>query len=369
MDNEYTTAMMKTRSDKAMIWLCAVLSCILVLAIGVFALFALGGPGPDESRESVPTFAAPISDHMLPPAKFTVVDEECFLDRDRNFHLTCQIIPQAGESVVPEDLTGTEVGYKLYGPGDDRPWSFFSAYSDAAGYVDVIVIFEGLDNTLDDQHVIGSVDNLRSYDVYMVDGDEMEHGPAQHDGEVEFARTNWIANESWYHVDYRSWGSRAAAARHTGHSPDPEVRNRFTWYTAPQYGPDANADGSCNYWGNRKWILVHDYSWMGQVWLTMSPGAIYYIDGVEYEAEGVINIDRNNTTEAVYAITGRDPLIIQTCDGWVYVRIIWGYPTAQKRANAEASAQQVQMQPVSYASSPSSSSSDSNEATSLSRPD
>lgn len=340
MSRERTTS--KTRSDKALTWLCAVLSGILVIAVGAFAFIAIGQTGAGSQPEGEPSFSTPISDFILPRAKFTVVDEECFLDRDRNFHLTCQVVPVEGESIVPEDLTGTEVGYKLYGPGDDRPWSFFSAYSDANGYVDVIVIFEGLANTLDDQHVIGSVDGLRSYDVYMVDGEQLEHGPAQHDGEVEFARTNWIANESWYHVDYRSWGSRAAAARHTGHSPDPAVRAQFTWYTSPQYGPDANADGSCNYWGDRKWILVHDYSWMGQVWLTMSPGAIYYIDGVEYEAEGVINIDRNNTTEAVYAITGRDPLIIQTCDGWVYVRIIWGYPTSQKKTDAEAP---VQLQP------------------------
>lgn len=317
----------------------AVLAALLLAEIGVFAYLANEASNqPIEIKEREQFDLSQISDKRADVAPLAVIDEECYLDRNRDLHLLCRVVSAGEPGMIPANISGVDVWYKLYGDDTDQPWSVFSAYSDENGVVDVIVDFPGL-TPADDQHVLGKVDNLVSYDVAALNGVPQAHSPAQHKGEAAWACANWLTNSSWYKVDYRSWGSAAMAAAHSGRSADPEVRSRFTWVTAPQRGPSANDDGSANYWDGRNWILVHDYSWMGQVWLTMCPGMIYYIDGVEYEALGVFNQDRRNTIDVIYnRIGSRDPLILQTCDGWIDVRVIYGKPTAQLAAEREAQA-------------------------------
>lgn len=309
----------------------ASLGAVLLALLLVFASTVAAASSNEPAQSKGAGFSADPSDQLMEVpvayAPMTVVGDECYLDRNRDFHLLCRVIPESvpeGTTVPP--LEGIPVEYVLYGKDGDTPYSSLAGFTDENGWVDVIVDFAGL-TPWDPAKTLGAPDDLRSYDICAVNGRPIPYDIRQHEGEAAFACSNWLTNSSWYIVDYRSWGSRSQASTHSGHSPDPAVRERFTWWTAPQYGPDANADGSCNYWDGRNWILVHDYSWMGQVWLTMCPGMIYYIDGVEYEAKGVFNIDRNNTIDAIYAITGTDPLIIQTCDGWVDVRVIYGYPT------------------------------------------
>ena len=341
--NELEQKLLNEKEHKSLVRfriIAIILTVLLLIEIGVFAYLVKIANETEVIIEEREQFdISQVSDKMAEVATLTTINEEMYLDRNRDLHLLCQVISTGDEYQIPLDVAGVDVWYKLYGDDTDVPWSVFSAYSDENGFVDVIVDFPGL-TPADEQHVLGSVDNLVSYDIAALNGIPQQHSPEQHKGEASFACANWLTNSSWYKVDYRSWGSREMSATHTGHSPDPAVRERYTWVTHPQYTNSANADGTACYWNNLNWILVHDYSWMGQVWLTMSPGAIYYIDGVEYEALGVFNQDRRNTISVIYdRIGSREPLILQTCDGWIDVRIIYGKPTEQLAAEREAEAQ------------------------------
>ncbi len=100
------------------------------------------------------------------------------------------------------------------------------------------------------------------------------------------------------------------------------------WYAEKDYhATDARADGSLTEWDNN-YFITHEWSPIGQQILSLIPGDVVTVNGMDVQIEGIFNYPKDSVYNEITMITGDDSVVFQTCyPDSNYNRIAYGKET------------------------------------------
>lgn len=100
------------------------------------------------------------------------------------------------------------------------------------------------------------------------------------------------------------------------------------WYAQRDYhATDARDDGSLTEWDDN-YFITHEWSSIGQQILSLIPGDVVTVNGMDVRIEGIYNYPKDSVSNEITMITGDDSVVFQTCyPDSNYNRIAYGKTT------------------------------------------